>query len=338
MVIEDRGFCGCDSIESFTCYSIRPPRVVEGSYTYSLPDSTIVYAPAETLSAYIAHDFWGRYDVRLIGVYNNWTLENGVLTLSGEGEMPDWEETEVPWYAQRTSINHVIVNEGLTSIGSFALNGCYHIDSISLPTSLEQIGYMAIAGCKNLRTIIIPAAVTEIGQSAFENCRSLQSVTFQGNALQTIGNWAFYNAHALRNITIPAGVTSIGDGAFYGCNYLTELSIPASVSQIGDYGFALCNRMQAMYVDAVVPPMVATETFTDVSRSIPVYVPDASVADYQAAPIWREFNIVGQSQSGTSLDTINSTTNQPVKVVKNGQLYILLPDGTRYDATGKKVE
>ena len=70
-VIEDGGFYGCDSIASFTCYSVRPPSVVEGKFTYRLPYSTIVYAPAERLSAYQVHDFWGLYDVR--------PLENSAL-------------------------------------------------------------------------------------------------------------------------------------------------------------------------------------------------------------------------------------------------------------------
>ncbi|MBO7546220.1 MAG: leucine-rich repeat domain-containing protein, partial [Paludibacteraceae bacterium] len=211
------------------------------------------------------------------------------------------------------------------------------LTSLTIGNSVTSIGDRAFGYCSDLTSITIPNSVISIGDYAFQDCSGLTSITIP-NSVTSIGNLAFSYCSGLTSLTIGNSVTSIGDGAFYGCNYLTNLSIPASVSQIGDYGFAFCNRLQAMYVDAVVPPMVATETFTDVSRSIPVYVPDVSVADYQAAPIWCEFNIVGQSQSGTSLDTINSTTNQPVKVIENGQLYILLPDGTRYDATGKKVE
>ena len=40
----------------------------------------------------------------------------------------------------------------------------------------------------------------------------------------------------------------------------------------------------------------------------------------------------------SAIRTVDSSSTLPQKILQNGQLYIFLPDGTRYDATGKKVE
>ena len=84
---------------------------------------------------------------------------------------------------------------------------------------------------------------------------------------------------------------------------------------------------------------VGVEVFIyKVSRSMPVYVPDASVNAYQADTLWGQLNIVGASHEGTSLTNTNSTTTSIRKIIENGQHYILLPDGIRYEVTGKKIE
>lgn len=40
---------------------------------------------------------------------------------------------------------------------------------------------------------------------------------------------------------------------------------------------------------------------------------------------------------GTGFDNVVEK-QKPVKVMEDGKMYILMPDGTKYSATGKKVE
>ena len=51
-----------------------------------------------------------------------WTLdENGLLTISGTGEMADYTWTErAPWDANRELINKIAVEDGVTVIGAYA--------------------------------------------------------------------------------------------------------------------------------------------------------------------------------------------------------------------------
>jgi len=213
----------------------------------------------------------------------------------------------------------------------------YNMRSIVLPQGLEKINYMAIANCKSLESITIPASVTEIGMSAFEDCRSLLSVNFaSGSMLTAISDWAFYNCHELQSIDIPEGVTEIGKAAFFDCVYLNDVIVPASVQVIGDNAFALCSRMQQMRVKAVVPPSIASKTFEQVSRQMPVYVPQNSVDAYKADPLWGQMNIIGADEQWSGEDNVTSTT-LPTKQLIDGQLY--LHHGERiYDAQGRQVK
>lgn len=93
MTIDDGAFIEC-GIKAFKCFSIIPPSVVGGE-NYDLPNTTIVYAPIESVDAYKRHEFWGRFTVipfntALEDVNEDYTLdellsnpETKVYTLQG---------------------------------------------------------------------------------------------------------------------------------------------------------------------------------------------------------------------------------------------------------------
>ena len=212
----------------------------------------------------------------------------------------------------------------------------YKLTNLSLPQNLQTIPYKMAADCYMLENIVIPSSVTTIGNNAFENCRSLESVDFgTTTALQQIGNWAFYNCHNLPTLTIPEGVTYVGDGAFYGCSYLTGLTLPSTMLTMGDNSFALCSRLQKMNVSAAIPPTIASKTFKDVLRSIPVYVPKASVSLYKTDEYWREFNIIGGEEQESAVDNISSEGT--TKIYRDGQV-LIYHNGKCYDMMGNLVE
>lgn len=218
-----------------------------------------------------------------------------------------------------------------------AFNGYYNLESLMLPAALTRISFKMAAGCYNLQSIVIPANVTEIDQAAFEDCRSVTEVTFAGNALTKIGAWAFYNCHELANIDIPEGVTEIGKAAFYGCAYAQGAHLPASVKSLGDNAFALCSKMKKMEIDAVLPPAIEAKTFDEVSREMPVYVPDESVNLYKSHALWREMNIIGRSNAPQGINQVSNNQAQMVKkYIRDGQIFIRRGDKI-YTLTGQEV-
>ena len=212
------------------------------------------------------------------------------------------------------------------------------VHTIILPEGLQEIGNYALYNARHLEQITIPAGVTRIGESAFEECRSLESVTFAGTALREIDDWAFYNCHSLKDITIPEGVTSIGKAAFFDCSHLNELTLPSTVETIEDNAFGQCAQVKKMNVKAAVPPVVESETFEDIDRSIQVLVPQGTLKLYREAPYWQEFFNIAESEvmAGVENTMTPSTTTNCQKIIRDGNL-VIIRDGVEYNVMGQQL-
>jgi hypothetical protein len=175
-----------------------------------------------------------------------WSLSDGTLTISGTGEMPDYGENSPPWTNYRESITTVIIEEGVTSIGSFAFQMYESLVSITIPNGVTNIGESAFSNDIKLASVNIPGSVIEIGSAAFMQCQDLASVTIE-NGVTKIGNNAFYHCRNLTSVTIPASVTWIGFSAFANCG-MSSVSIPGSVTFLYSGAFANCSNLTAITV------------------------------------------------------------------------------------------
>ena len=90
-------------------------------------------------------------------VYYSFDPATGVLTISGSGDMYDYNDGESPFSGQE-AISGVVIEEGVTSIGSNAFQGDADIESLSLPSTLETIKAGALEGCS-------PSNVTYAGSA-----------------------------------------------------------------------------------------------------------------------------------------------------------------------------
>ena len=182
--------------------------------------------------------------------YNlTWVLtEDGTLTISGSGKMQDYSDSSVaPWYTKRTKILSVVVEDGVTSVGSCAFYACLKLASVTLPEGIKSTGYASFRDCTKLAEVNIPNSVTSIGYQTFYNCSSLTSVSIP-KGVPSIGNSAFYGCSSLTSVSIPKGVTSIGESAFYGCSSLTSVSIPEGVTGVGWYAFSGCSSLTSVTI------------------------------------------------------------------------------------------
>ena len=194
-----------------------------------------------------------------------WTLDaDGVLTLSGEGEIPDLTES-APWSSRRADIQTIIVEDGITSIGKDVFIGLEDLTSVSLPKGIKSISDNAFYKCINLKTInfpdglerigsdaffgcqieslILPESLTEIGERAFYNCRFTSAII--PDNVNSLGECAFSYCTELENITIPDTVSNI-DGAFTHCKKLKEVKIPSSVEKIRKDTFFACTQLETI--------------------------------------------------------------------------------------------
>ena len=158
-----------------------------------------------------------------------WSLntEDSVLTIRGTGAMDDYTSySATPWSSNRASIKFVIIEDGVTSIGSSAFDGCRGLTSVTIPNSVTSIGSQAFQG-SGLSYVRIPSNVTSLGLGIFAGCSDLSSIDVDVNNPYycSIDGVLFKKYNTILKqypggkqgaYAIPNNATSIDIAAFYG--------------------------------------------------------------------------------------------------------------------------
>lgn len=177
-------------------------------------------------------------------IYKNvsWRLdENGTdtytLTLSGSGKMADYLAGSVrPWNSYASKITKLIVEDGVSSVGS---RTCYNfkvLTDISLADTVTDIGEFSFSGCSALVSVDL-SNVTSIRANALRDDRALSDIRLSRD-LKVIDYQAFRDSGADNSsISIPASVTEIGFGAFEGAKFTNVLNLP-NVKKVGAFAFS----------------------------------------------------------------------------------------------------
>lgn len=110
---------------------------------------------------------------------------DGTLTISGTGVI------NVTAFKMETNIKKVVINEGITEIGTQAFQMCQNIEEISLPEGLQSIGDDAFSYCEKIRQIDIPSTVTYLGTDQFTGCNSLYEIS-GGEGITELLNYRSY--------------------------------------------------------------------------------------------------------------------------------------------------
>lgn len=174
-----------------------------------------------------------------------WKFADGILTISGTGDMYDYSEDYLaPWSEHCVEITNVTISDGVTSIGSSAFCYC-SVKSITLPFGLKHIGASAFFYCPNIQQINIPDSVEYIDPYAFSCCKGLHTVQLPAS-LTLISEELFAECDNLRNLSIPDTVTEIGANAFSKCTEFSLTGLPDGIKSIGDAAFANCGRIEEL--------------------------------------------------------------------------------------------
>ena len=172
-----------------------------------------------------------------------WTLEDGVLTISGAGKMYDFEWSGgVPWNEFKMLIKTLVIEGGVKNVGDYAFTECTNLTDVTIGSGVTIIGWDAFSECSKLAHISLPNTLNTIYFDAFEGCSSLTSVTIP-NSVTLIREGAFSHCSSLTEIVIPDSVTEIEPAAFYDCFRLTNVIIGKNVKRIGNNTFGGCDSL-----------------------------------------------------------------------------------------------
>lgn len=104
-----------------------------------------------------------------------WTLDGGVLTVSGNSEMH-----EAPWAEYKDEVHTLVLEGGVKTVAAEAFTGFTALTKIDFGSALTEIGTRAFYGCTALSEITLPGTFRRFGEEAFRGCKNLTDVYCYG--------------------------------------------------------------------------------------------------------------------------------------------------------------
>lgn len=199
---------------------------------------------------------------------------SGVLTITGTGEMYDYDyNMDTPWDSNRLNIRKVVIENGVTHIGSLFLYGCQNVTTVEVPESVKSVGYAPFEYCGSLAAVnvnennpymtsvdgvlfdmvnkalvVYPAQINEaeyhipdfveiIKEYAFYENLYIQKLTMSDN-VKTVGEWAFRDMAELREVELSDNIKEMPFHCMSFCYKLEKIKLPADLKVIGDYSLS----------------------------------------------------------------------------------------------------
>lgn len=170
----------------------------------------------------------------------NFDGSTGTLTLSGSGEMYNLSPGEgAEWHAYYDKVKRIVINKGISSIGTNAFYGLDQAESIDIPDSVKTIYPGALQGCDGIRELHLPNSLTGIGDDAllFMNECTEFHIDKPETSFYTKDGVLFNNTTLLYypqnkmgdSYSIPYGTQIVEDDAFTNPRNLTSVYIPETV-------------------------------------------------------------------------------------------------------------
>ncbi len=227
--VGEMAFDFCDNLTDATV--LNPACKIAG---YAFSDNATIHGYKNSTAKDYAIDYGNRFVVLDETVSYEGTCGNGVryvfdkdagvLTISGTGAMTDfYAATPAPWSSYAASVRAVKLEEGVTTLGNLALEGCVKLESLSLPTTLTEIG------TGNLPTespMWQSAAAGEIRVDGW--LMSYKGTTPQdlrlGDGIRGMANGVFA-WDSVKTAVLPGSLLYVGKDTFLSCDALTDVTI-----------------------------------------------------------------------------------------------------------------
>ena len=153
------------------------------------------------------------------------------------------------------SLEEIIINEGIRSIGEWAFNACPLIE-MTIPNTVTNMGYGVFGYCDKLQSLTLPFVGVERGVKDTEgaifgrifsggNFAGAMPVVFRYDSTNTSKTKTHYLPKTLKSVFIT-DETIIPYGAFQNCSNLTSVVIGNSVTNIAQGAFSGCGRLESM--------------------------------------------------------------------------------------------
>ena len=218
----------------------------------------------------------GYYGVNM-GDNIEWTFNKGTgtLTFKGSGDMNNISNgnggERAPWYNSdyRDSITNIVIEEGITSVGSWAFISLKNVTTVKIPSTVTVIQPHAFQNCQGIKCMNLPNGLTAIGVDAFLFMDSCEEFKIDDKSDGT--HPAFYTEDGvLFNDRTLEAYPQGNPRTFYRVPYGTE-EIESNIA-----GFANTPNLRTVYIPETMTKVHSQMFYNDSSRSVhmrnPLYI------------------------------------------------------------------
>ena len=286
-------------------------------------------------------------------------------SLSGDVVIPatvqyNGEEFTVTGIAERAfaychNIKTFTVPNTVTSIGSLGFGWCWYLHTIILDNPNPRFTCGSYAFDYDWRAFKSVKIINGDNKSMLENGAGIlaylpaHDLYIEGERVTdfvvpegtTEINTFFKNAMSLKSITFAPSVQSVVADAFYHCDSLHTVCLSESLTKIEKSAFAECASLRTIYSPCVYPPEAQESSFPNGAYMFAkVYIPKGTLSLYKNAAGWEKFhNFVETDELGvyTGIEDADNGNCSPdvKKVMRDGVMFVITPDGSRYDMQGR---
>lgn len=212
----------------------------------------------------------------------SWVYDgNGVLEISGVGAIYDYDHMEAPFYTLKDEVSEIVIEDGITAIGTNAFLDFELVENVFIPASVEKIDGSSFEWCVSLTDIVVdekntflcsvdgvlfsgdktklikypegktettytvPGTVNTICHGAFWNASNLSEVVLPETV--KVFEYSCFARSGIVEFTVPEGTKTIVSGMFGVCKNLKKVNIPQSVSVIETGAFVACDSLTEVY-------------------------------------------------------------------------------------------
>lgn len=222
------------------------------------------------------------------------------------------------FFVGEEEIKHLIIPSSISVVNGRTFHGYKGLESVTFENGVTSIGDFAFYECTNLESVKMSNTITEIGKYAFYRCSSLNNLKLSDELL-SIKESCFQECTNLSSLYVPNSVKEIEFEAFYKCKNLKTIILSQGLKKIGTNAFSNCGELTDVYSLAEVSPIFGNSYYKDYMlpffNSYPEYatlhVPENSISDYQANPVWKVFgNIVALTEEELGIKEVKDESNE----------------------------
>ncbi|MBR3966863.1 MAG: leucine-rich repeat protein [Clostridia bacterium] len=190
------------------------------------------------------------------------TILYGANAKTGEEAKYNGAST-LAWGAYKDRITKITIGDGITEINGGIANSFRALLYVEIPASLLTINGNSLQGCDKLKSVyyrgnesiegeVDISTVTSLGSYIFDNCKQIKVFKLSEELTGTLGSETFKYT-AIKEFTVPKGVTAIGGKSFSFCGGLEQLWCYTTEYTLSATAFENCNKLTYVYGIAGTP-------------------------------------------------------------------------------------